>query len=158
MLLLLFHWKKRNTINKANLRDLIAATVLVFLLKIGFKSLIFGTVRPGNLMEDLEKQQGTSSILWQSLCVISKPSVNSKWSYSPETLNLGQNWHFFCPVYGVTLKFDLWPTKTIAHLFYATSSFVHHFITICDFKWSYSQETPNLGQNRWFFVLCDLEI
>ena len=26
----------------------------------------------------------------------------------------------------VTLKFDGWPWKTIAHLFYATSSFVHH--------------------------------
>ena len=37
--------------NKANLSDLIAATGLVFLLKIGFKSLIFGTVWPGNLME-----------------------------------------------------------------------------------------------------------
>ena len=25
-------------------------------------------------------------------------------------------------------------------------------------NWSYSPETPNLGQNRWFFSLCDLEI
>ena len=41
---------------KANLRDLIAATGLVFLLKIGFNSLIFGPMWPGNLMEDLKKQ------------------------------------------------------------------------------------------------------
>ena len=34
----------------------------------------------------------------------------------------------------VTLKFDRWPWKTIGHLFYATSSFVHHFITTCEFK------------------------
>ena len=34
----------------------------------------------------------------------------------------------------VTLKFDGWPWKTIAHLFYATSSFVHHFIAICELK------------------------
>ena len=34
----------------------------------------------------------------------------------------------------VTLKFDGWPWKTIVHLFYATSSFVHHFIAICDLK------------------------
>ena len=27
----------------------------------------------------------------------------------------------------VTLKFDGWPQKTIGHLFYITSSFVHHF-------------------------------
>ena len=30
----------------------------------------------------------------------------------------------------VTLKFDVWPWKTIGHLFYSTSSFVHHFVTI----------------------------
>ena len=34
----------------------------------------------------------------------------------------------------VTLKFDGWPWKTIRHLFYATSSFVHHFIAIGEFK------------------------
>ena len=34
----------------------------------------------------------------------------------------------------VTLKFDWWPWKTTGHLFYATSSFVHHFIAICEFK------------------------
>ena len=34
----------------------------------------------------------------------------------------------------VTLKFDGWPCKTIRHLSYSTSSFVHHFITIYEFK------------------------
>ena len=34
----------------------------------------------------------------------------------------------------VTLKFDRWPWKTIGHLFYTTSSFVHHFIAIHEFK------------------------
>ena len=34
----------------------------------------------------------------------------------------------------VTLKFDRWPWKTIGHLSYATSGFVHHFIAICEFK------------------------
>ena len=34
----------------------------------------------------------------------------------------------------VTLKFDGWPWKTIEHLFYATSSFKHHSIVICEFK------------------------
>ena len=34
----------------------------------------------------------------------------------------------------VTLKFDGWPWKTIGHLFYATSSFVHHFVAIGVFK------------------------
>ena len=34
----------------------------------------------------------------------------------------------------VTLKFDGWPWKTIGHLFYATSCFVHHFVSIGEFK------------------------
>ena len=34
----------------------------------------------------------------------------------------------------VTLKFDVWPWKTIGHLFYATSSFVQHFVVIGEFK------------------------
>ena len=38
---------------------------------------------------------------------------------------------FFCLV---TLQFDLWPWKTIEHLSYGTSSFVHHFVAISDFK------------------------
>ena len=61
------------------------------------KSVIFCPVWPWNLMDDLGKQKGTSSILHQALCIISYPSVNSNWSYSPETLNLGQNQQFFAP-------------------------------------------------------------
>ena len=34
----------------------------------------------------------------------------------------------------VTLKFDTRPWKTIGHLFYATSSYVHHFIAICELE------------------------
>ena len=34
----------------------------------------------------------------------------------------------------VTLKIDVWPWKTIGHLFYTTSSFVHHFKSIGEVK------------------------
>ena len=34
----------------------------------------------------------------------------------------------------VTLKFDGWPWKTIRHVFYTTSSFVHHFKAMGQFK------------------------
>ena len=44
----------------------------------------------------------------------------------------------------VTLKFDGWSWKTIGHLLYTTSSFVHH--------------TLNFGQNWRFFALRDIEI
>ena len=197
------------------------------------------------------------------MCIISNPLVNWNWSYSPETLNSGQNRRFFvlcdldiwwitlenkrapllyytklCASFQihrwiqigvtvrkrsiwvkignflscVTLKFDGWPSKTIGHLFYATSSFVYHFIPFGEFKfekqsgnaqfgsnatiftavrtwnlmddlekqwgissmllqavcsisyplmnsnWSYSPETPNLGQIWRLLVPCDLEI
>ena len=35
-----------------------------------------------------------SSVLHQSLCIISNPLVTSNCSYSPETANLGKNWRF----------------------------------------------------------------
>ena len=58
----------------------------------------------------------------------------------------------------VTLKFDGWSWKTIGHLSFAVSSFVQHFVGMVNSNWSYSPETPNLGQNRRFFEPCDLEI
>ena len=51
----------------------------------------------------------------------------------------------------VTYKFCGWPSKTIGHLFYATSSFVYHFVPIGDLKFELQSETPNLGQMRRFF-------
>ena len=70
-------------------------------------------------------------MLLQALCIISKPWMNSHWSYSPETLNSGQNLHFLSRV---TLKFDGWPWKTTERLFYVVSSYVHHSIAISEFK------------------------
>ena len=65
------------------------------LTQTGFKSSIFQPVWPWNLMDDHEKQQDTSSLLRQALCIISNPSVNSNWSCSLETLNSGQHWWYF---------------------------------------------------------------
>ena len=50
-----------------------------------------------------------------------------------------------------SLKFDGWPWKTIGHLFYVASSFVHHFIVIGEFKLN-SPETFNSVQNRRSFL------
>ena len=57
----------------------------------------FFPVWPWNLMDDLEKQSGTSSILRQALCIISNPLVNSNWIFSPETLNSVRNWWYVIP-------------------------------------------------------------
>ena len=58
----------------------------------------------------------------------------------------------------MTFKFDEWPWKTIGHLFYATSSFLHHFTPFSEFKLKLQSGKPNCGQNRRFFVSCDREI
>ena len=57
----------------------------------------------------------------------------------------------------VTLKFDGWPREIIGHLFYTTSSFVHHFKAIGEFKLESQSGNANLVKSA-IFVPCDLEI
>ena len=45
----------------------------------------------------------------------------------------------------VTLKLDGWPWKTIGYLFYIASSFVHHFITIGEFKLNLQSRKAQFG-------------
>ena len=80
--------------NKANLRDLIAATGLVILLK-----------------------------------------------FDP-------NHRFFSRV---TLKFDGWPWKTIGHIIYTTSSFVHHFKSIGELKLKLQSGNTQFGSKSAIF-------
>ena len=106
---------------------------------------------PWNLMDDLEKQQGTSSIPRKALYIFSKPSLNSNWSYSPETPNSGQNQWFFWLLWPCNLMDD--PEKQ-----QGTSSIPRKALYIfskpsLNSNWSYSPETPNSGQNQWFFWL-----
>ena len=51
----------------------------------------------------------------------------------------------------VTLKFDGWPSKTIGHLFYATSSFVYHFVAIGEFKLELQSGNAQSGSNSTLF-------
>ena len=51
----------------------------------------------------------------------------------------------------VTSKFDVWPWKTIGHLFYATSSFVHHFVAINDFKLEIQPGNAQFGSKSTIF-------
>ena len=141
-------------------------------------------------------------MLLQALCIISYPLVDSNWSYSPETPNLGQiRWFLelceleiwqmtlknnrtpllcyfkLCAAFHshwwiqtgvtvrkrpiwvkfddfksrVTLKFDGWPWKTIGHLFYATSSFVQHFLAIGEFKLELQSGNAQFGSNLTIF-------
>ena len=49
-----------------------------------------------------------------------------------------------------TLKFDGWPWKTKGHLFYATSSFVQHFVAIGEFKLELQSGNTQSGSNLTF--------
>ena len=128
-------------------------------------------------MDDLEKTQGTSTILLQAVCIM----VNSNWSYSPETPSSGQNRPLFVlcepEIWRMTLKNNRAPL--LCYLKLCSSIHSHWsiqtgvtpnsgqnrpFFVPCDLgswvisSWSYSPETPNSGRNRWFFATCDLEI
>ena len=52
----------------------------------------------------------------------------------------------------VTVKFDEWPCKTIGHLFYATSSFVHHFVSIGEFKLELQSGNAQFGSKLTIFL------
>ena len=80
----------------------------------------------------------------------------SNLSYSLETLKSGKNWRFFVPRdlenWRMTLK------KTIGHLSYAASTFVHHFIANGEFKLELQSGNVQFGSKLTIFSLCDLEI
>ena len=156
-----------------------------FLLKIGFKSLIFGPMWPGNLMEDLKNNRApplyyvklcasfqshrwiqTGVTVWKRsigvkicdffiLCDLKIWRMTLKNNRAPFLCHfkLCASFHSHLSIQNrvtvwkqqiwvkigdffsyVTLKFDGQPWKTIRHLFYATSSFVHHFMAIREFK------------------------
>ena len=96
------------------------------------KSAIFCPVWPWNLTSDLENINRTPLLCYLKLCA----SFHSHlWIQNGVTVRKCPIWvkigHF---LFYVTFKFDRWPWKTIRYLFYATSIFVHHFITIGELK------------------------
>ena len=52
----------------------------------------------------------------------------------------------------VTLKFDGWPWKTIGHPLYVASSFVHHFIAICEFLLELQSGNAQFGSKSTIFL------
>ena len=94
-------------------------------------------------------------MLHEALCIISKPWVNSNSSYSPETLNSGQNRQFFVQchlqIWGMTLKNNRVP---LLCCFKLCASFHSH-------QWIQTRVTVR-KRAIWvkinFFVPCDFEI
>ena len=121
-----------------------------------------------NLMDDLEKKKGIFSMLLQALCLISMtlrtnrtPLLryfklyasfhNHRWIQTRVTVRKHPIWVkivYFLQC--VTLKFDGWPWKIIGHLFYATSSFVHHIIAISEFNLALQSGNTQFGSKSIF--------
>ena len=134
--------------NKANLRDLIAATGLVILLKFNPNHRFFSPC-------DLEiwwmtlKNNRAPLLCYFKLCAAFRTHW---WIQAGVTVRKRPIWvkidDFFSRV---TLQFDVWPWKTIGHLFYSTSSFVHHFVAIGDFKLELQSGNAQFGSNAMIF-------
>ena len=192
----------RMTLNKANLRDLIAATGLVILLKFDPNHRFFSPCDLEIWWMTLENNRAPL-LYYIKLCASFQIHqwIDTEVTVR-KTLNSGQNWRFFvlcdleiswmtlennrapllyytklCASFqiyrwiqigvtvrkrsiwvkignfysGVTLKFDGWPCKTIGLLFYATSSFVQHFVAIGEFKLELQSGNTQSGSNLTIF-------
>ena len=141
--------------NKANLRDLIAATGLVILLKLDLNRRFFSPC-------DLDIWWMTPKNNRAPLLCYFKLFASFRshwWIQTGVTVRKRLIWvkieaFFSC----VTLKFDGWPSKTIGHLFYVTSSFVQHFVAIDEFKLELQSGNAQSGSNATLLEPCDLEI
>ena len=108
--------------NKANLRDLIAVTSLEILLKFDPNHQFFSPC-------DLEIWWMTST---SSLLHHIKSFGEFKLKLQSGNPQFRSKSAIFCPVWPWNLMHDL--GKTIRHLFYTTSNFVHHFKAMGEFK------------------------
>ena len=142
---------------------------------------MFCTVWPWNLMDDLRKQTGVTVRkrpiwvkfddfyshvtlkfdLWPwktkgHLYYATSSSMHHfvaigefKLELQSGNAQFGSKWTIFFS--RVTLQFDIWSSKTIGHLFYATSSFVHQFVAISDFKHELQSGNAQFGSNSTIF-------
>ena len=142
--------------DKANLSDLIAATSLIILHKIGFKSSIFQSMWPSNLMDDLKKNNRTRLLYYIKLCASSQTHW---WIQTAVTVQKCSIWVIIIDFLScVTLKSDGWPWRTIGHIFYATSSIVNHFKAIGEFKLEWQSGNAQFRSLSLIFVHGVLEI
>ena len=161
----MFFW-----INKANLRDLIAATGLAILLKNLMKYRRF--CGPCHLQLEIwwmsSKNNRAPPLYYVKLCASFRSHQCIETAITVWKNSIRVKIGIFVPC-----ELEIWRMtwKTIGHLFYTTSSFVHHFKpsvnsnspephqALCiipspyvNSNWSYTLETVKLG-----FDLCDLD-
>ena len=134
--------------NKANLSDLIAATGLLILLKLDLNRRFFSPC-------DLEIWWMTPKNNRAPLLCYFKLFASFRshwWIQTGVTVRKRLIWvNIDAFLSRVTLKFDGWPSKTIGHLFYATSSFVQHFVAIGEFILELESGNAHSGSNSTLF-------
>ena len=101
---------------------------------------------PGNLTDDLENRQGTSSMLVQAFMHHFTAIGQFKLELQSKNPQFGSKSMLFLS--RVNWKFDRWPWKPIGHHFYATSSFCIISSPFVNSNWNYSPEVPNSAQNQ----------
>ena len=131
------------TTNKANLRDLIAATGLVILLKFDPNHRFFSPC-------DLES-------LWIGHLFYTTSSFvhhfNSIDEFKPKLQSGNDQFVSKLAIFflsRVTFKFDRWPWKTIGQLFYVASSVVRYFKAISVFKIELQSGNAQFGSQSIF--------
>ena len=113
--------------------------------------IIFQPVWPWNLMDDPKNNR--APLLCHLKLFASFPS--HWWIQTGVTVRKLLIWVKINDIFSrVTLKFVRWPSKTIGHLFYATSSFVHHFVAIDEFKLELQSRNAYFGSKWTIFFSC----
>ena len=135
-------------VNKANLRDLIAGTGLVILLKFDPNHRFFSPCHL-EIWCMTSKNNRASLLYFIKLCVSFQIY---RWIQTEVTLrkrSIRVEIGDFLSL--VTLKFDGWPWKTIGHLFYNTPSFVHYFKSISVLKLKLQSGNAQFGSKSTIF-------
>ena len=143
-----YHYSCCVKCNKANLRDLIAATGLVILLKFDPNHRFFS---PCDLEIWCMTSKNNRALLLYHIKLCVSFQIH-QWIHTEVTLrkcSIRVEIGNFLSL--VTLKFDGWPWKTIGHLFYTTSSFVHHVKSIGELKLKLQSRNAQFGSKSAIF-------
>ena len=148
---LLWHWSSLGQLNLEPTRPngLVGCKVPTDLVKISVKE----ATHMGFRYKTLERMDGAKWCwcFWRIFPIIIKANLRDLIAATGLVIlhKLDSNRRFFARV---TLKFDGWPRKIIMRVFYTTSSFVYHFISISEFKLELQSVNAQSGSNSTIFL------
>ena len=135
--------------NKANLRDLIAATGLVILLKLDSIA-NFSACVTWKFDGWPQKNYRVPLLHYIKLCASFQIH---QWIKTGVTVRKRAIRAKICEFLSwVTLKIDRWPWRTIGHLLYVAPTFVHHIIAISEFKLKLQSGNAQFGSKSMIFL------